>query len=150
MKRLIILILTCLPIAAYAQTDHIAPLIEKYSTMKGCSTVILSKETLQSMGAESGIEYMQAIAVENPLLVEIFKMDIDKFIGGYTLKMAVNSDGKSVKVYGVTQFYTPPGSNKRESLDELLLVAIGENDGIVVRLTGHNIELNEATSLMGM
>mgnify|MGYP003309482685 FL=1 len=103
MKRLILLILICLPIAASAQTDHMAPLIKKYSTFKDCSTVVLSKEMLNSMYADTGINSMQAISVEDPALLNILRNDLEKFIGGYALLMSVNSDGTNVEIYRVEQ-----------------------------------------------
>lgn len=150
MKRLILLIMLCLPFMASAQTDHIAPLIKKYSQFKNCSTVVLSKEMLKQMYENSGIESMQAISVEDPALLNILRNDLEKFIGGYNLLMSVNSDGTNVEIYRVEQQYKSNSTGKRESIDDIFIVAISEDEGVVIRLTGHNIELSDATSLINI
>lgn len=150
MKRLILLIILCLPIAAFAQTDHIAPLIKKYSEFKNCSTVVLSKEMIRQMHKDSGIESMQAISVEDSTLLNIFKDDIKKFIGGYTLLMSVNSDGTNVEIYRIEQHYKSSDNGKRESIDDIIIIAINATEGVLIRLTGHGIELSDATSLVNI
>ena len=150
MKRLILLIMLCLPIVASAQTDYMTPLIKKYSAFKSCSTVVLSKEMLKQMSANSGIESMQAISVEDPALLDILKNDLEKFLGGYKLLMSVNSNGTNVEIYRVEQHYKSANSGKRESIDDMFIVAISQSEGVVIRLTGHNIELSDATSLINI
>lgn len=150
MRRLILLIILCLPIVASAQTDHMAPLIKKYSTFKDCSTVVLSKEMLSSMYADTGINSMQAISVEDPALLNILKNDIEKFIGGYALLMSVNSDGTNVEIYRVEQYYKSEKTGKRESFDDYIIIAISSTEGVVIRLTGDNIKLEDATSLISI
>lgn len=150
MRRLILLILICLPIAASAQTDHIAPLIKKYSTFKDCSTVVLSKEMLNSMYADTGINSMQAISVEDPALLNILRNDLEKFIGGYSLLMSVNSNGTNVEIYRVEQYYKSEKTGKRESFDDYIIIAISSTEGVVIRLTGDNIKLEDATSLISI
>lgn len=150
MKRLILLILICLPIAASAQTDHMAPLIKKYSTFKDCSTVVLSKEMLNSMYADTGINSMQAISVEDPALLNILRNDLEKFIGGYSLLMSVNSNGTNVEIYRVEQYYKSEKTGKRESFDDYIIIAISSTEGVVIRLTGDNIKLEDATSLISI
>lgn len=150
MKRLILLIMLFLPIVASAQTDYMTPLIKKYSEFKNCSTVVLSKEMLKQMSANSGIESMQAISVEDPALLDILKNDLEKFLGGYRLLMSVNSDGTNVEIYRIEQHYKSKNTSKHESIDDLFIVAISESEGVAIRLTGHNIELNDATSLINI
>lgn len=150
MKRLILLIMFCLPIVATAQTDHLAPLIKKYSGQMNCSTVVLSKEMLSHMYAASGIESMQAISVENPKLIPTFKEDLESFLDYYKVVMAVNSDGTDVKIYSVKRTYISKETGLQESIEEFVIVAISENEGVVIRLTGHNIELSDATSLINI
>ena len=150
MKRFIILILLCIPLATFAQTDHIEPLIKKYSTFKNCSTVVLSKEMMEQMYKDSGVESLQAISVEDPALLNILRNDLEKFIGGYSLLMSVNSNGTNVEIYRVEQHYKSKSTGKRESIDDILIVAISTTEGVVVRLTGHDIELEEATSLLNI
>lgn len=140
----------CLPIVASAQTDYMTPLIKKYSAFKSCSTVVLSKEMLKQMSANSGIESMQAISVEDPALLDILKNDLEKFLEGYKLLMSVNSNGTNVEIYRVEQHYKSANSGKRESIDDMFIVAISQSEGVVIRLTGHNIELSDATSLISI
>lgn len=147
MKRLILLIMLCLPMAAMAQVDHIAPLVDKYSTMKDCSTVVLSGDMLKSMGANAGVEYMQVIAVENSTLISELRAEIDSIAQGYNLLMSVNSNGAIVKVYSVTQVYKSDGRAGRKEMQEYLIVSITDDEGVVVRLVGNDIKLNEAISI---
>ncbi len=150
MKRLILLILICLPIAASAQTDHMAPLIKKYSAFNDCSTVVLSKEMLNSMYVDTGINSMQAISVEDPALLNILRNDLEKFIGGYSLLMSVNSNGTNVEIYRVEQYHKSEKTGKRESFDDYIIIAISSTEGVVIRLTGDNIKLEDATSLISI
>ena len=150
MKRLITLILLCIPLSVFAQTDHIEPLIKKYSTFKDCSTVVLSKEMMEQMYKDSGVESLQAISVEDPALLDILRNDVEKFIKGYAQLMSVNSNGTNVEIYRVEQHYKSANSGKRESIDDMFIVAISQSEGVVIRLTGHNIELSDATSLINI
>lgn len=140
----------CMPLSVFAQTDYIEPLIKKYSTFKNCSTVVLSKEMMEQMYKDSGIESLQAISVEDPALLDILRNDLEKFIGGYSLLMSVNSNGTNVEIYRVEQHYKSKSTGKRESIDDIIIVAISTTEGVVVRLTGHDIELEEATSLLNI
>lgn len=136
--------------SVFAQADYIEPLIKKYSTFKNCSTVVLSKEMMKQVYEDSGVESLQAISVEDPALLDILRNDIEKFIGGYTLLMSVNRDGTNVEVYRVQQQYKSKTTGKRESVDDIVVVAISSTEGVVVRLTGHDIELGDATSLLNI
>lgn len=150
MKRLILLIMLCLPIVATAQTDHIAPLIKKYSGQMNCSTVVLSKEMLKHMYSASGIESMQAISVEDPALLPTLKKDLDSFLDYYKVVMAVNSDGTDVKIYSVKRQYISEETGLTETIEEFVIVALSDIDGIVIRLTGQKLTLNDATSLISI
>ena len=149
MKRLILLIMLCLPSVAMAQTDHIAPLVDKYSTMKNCSTVVLSGDVLKGMGVDVGIEYMQMIAVEDAKLIRGFKAEVDAIAKGYSMLMSINSDGVAVQIYHVIQVFKEDKSIKRTDLQEYLIVSIAANEGVVMRLVGNDIRLNEAMALLG-
>ena len=150
MKRFILLIILCLPITDIAQTDHIAPLIKKYSGQMNCSTVELSKEMLNHMYSTTGIESMQVISVEEPTLIATLKEDLDNFLDCYKVVMAVNSDGTDVKIYSVKRQYISDETGLTETIEEYIIVAISEIDGIVIRLTGHNLSLSDATSLINI
>lgn len=150
MKRLILLIMLCLPIVATAQTDHLAPLIKKYSGQMNCSTVVLSKEMLKHMYSASGIESMQAISVENPELIPTLKEDLDSFLDYYKVVMSVNSEGTDVKIYSVKRQYISDETGLSETIEEFIIVAISQTEGIAIRLTGHNITLSDATSLINI
>ena len=148
MKRLILLILLFLPIAVSAQTDHMAPLIKKYSEYKNCTTVVLSKEMLNHMNSNSGIESMQAISVEDPTLLPTLKADLESFLDYYRVIMDVNSDGTHTRIYRVERIYKSKKTGLQEEIDELVIVAISETEGVVIRLTGHNIALSDASLLI--
>ena len=103
---------------------------------------------LRSMGANAGVEYMQMIAVEDVKLIGELKLDIEAIAKGYNLLMAVNSSGELVKIYHVTQVFKGENDNKRKELQEYLIVSISESEGVVVRLVGNDIKLNEVTSIL--
>lgn len=102
------------------------------------------------MYSASGIESMQAISVENPKLIPTFKEDLESFLDYYKIVMAVNSDGTDVKIYSVKRTYISKETGLQESIEEFVIVAISEVDGIAIRLTGHNITLSDATSLINI
>lgn len=135
---------------ASAQTDYMTPLIKKYSAFKSCSTVVLSKEMLKQMSTNSGIESMQAISVEDPALLDILKNDLEKFLGEYRLLMSVNSNGTNVEIYRVEQHYKSKEKGRQECIDDMFIIAISQTEGVVIRLTGHNIELSDASSLINI
>lgn len=150
MKRFILLIMLLLPIVANAQVDPLAPLVEKYSSMKKCSTVVLSREMLESMGVDADVEYMQVVAVENPELISEFKAEIERIAKGYSLLMSVNNEGSNVKIYQVTQVFKSESAAKRQQQQEFLIFCINEKEGVAVRIVGNDIKLSEATSLIGL
>lgn len=150
MKRFILLIMLLLPIMANAQVDPLAPLVEKYSSMKKCSTVVLSREMLESMGVDADVEYMQVVAVENPELISEFKAEIERIAKGYSLLMSVNNEGSNVKIYRVTQVFKSENGAKRQQQQEFLIFCINEKEGVAVRIVGNDIKLSEATSLIGL
>lgn len=150
MKRFILLIMLLLPVVANAQVDPLAPLVEKYSSMKKCSTVVLSREMLESMGVDADVEYMQVVAVENPELINEFKAEIERIAKGYSLLMSVNNEGSNVKIYRVTQVFKSESGAKRQQQQEFLIFCINEKEGVAVRIVGNDIKLSEATSLIGL
>ena len=102
------------------------------------------------MYADTGINSMQAISVEDPALLNILRNDLEKFIGGYSLLMSVNSNGTNVEIYRVEQYYKSEKTGKRESFDDYIIIAISSTEGVVIRLTGDNIKLEDATSLISI
>lgn len=102
------------------------------------------------MYSASGIESMQAISVESPELIPSLKKDLEDFLDYYRVVMAVNSDGTDVKIYSVKRKYISEETGLQEDIEEFIIVAISEIDGIVIRLTGHNITLSDATSLISI
>ena len=102
------------------------------------------------MYSASGIESMQAISVENPELIPTLKEDLDSFLDYYKVVMAVNSDGTDVKIYSVKRQYISDETGLSETIEEFIIVAISQTEGIAIRLTGHNITLSDATSLINI
>ena len=90
----------------------------------------------------------------NPNTVNIIgngmAFDVEKFIKGYAQLMSVNSNGTNVEIYHVEQHYKSKTTGKRESIDDIIIVAISSTEGVVVRLTGQDIELEDATSLLNI
>lgn len=142
MKRLIILILLCLPMVARAQDMTFEGLVEKYSSLQHCTTIELSKQMLQSMDVQSDIDSLVAISVESSSLISEFRDDVAKVTGGYSSMLSVNNGGEMVKIYGRT--------DGKDSITALIVVTISNDEGVIVRITGEDISLNEATSLISL
>ena len=102
------------------------------------------------MYSASGIESMQAISVEDPALLPTLKKDLDSFLDYYKVVMAVNSDGTDVKIYSVKRQYKSEETGLTETIEEFIIVALSDIDGIVIRLTGQKLTLNDATSLISI
>ena len=64
--------------------------------------------------------------------------------------MAVNSDGTDVKIYSVKRQYISEETGLTETIEEFVIVALSDIDGIVIRLTGQKLTLNDATSLISI
>lgn len=131
----------CLPLTAIAQQTGFDKLVEKYSTMQHCTTIELQKDMLQSMGAKSDIDSLLAVSVESEELLDNFREDILKATQGYSTLMTVNNGGNQVRLYG-----------KRTNgvLTEVIVLTTTDSEGVVVRITGKNISLSEATSLIDL
>lgn len=142
MKRLIILILLCLPMVARAQDMTFEGLVEKYSSLQHCTTIELSKQMLQSMDVQSDVDSLVAISVESSSLISEFRDDVAKVTGGYSSMLSVNNGGEMVKIYGRT--------DGKDSITALIVVTISNDEGVIVRITGEDISLNEATSLISL
>ena len=142
MKRLIILILLCLPMAAKAQDMTFEGLVEKYSSLQHCTTIELSKQMLQSMDVQSDIDSLVAISVESDEHIASFRDDVTRVTTGYSTMLSVNNSGEMVKIYG--------RSDNNGHITTLIVVTISNDDGVIVRITGEDISLNEATSLISL
>lgn len=141
MKRLILLIMLCLPLSAMAQSKGFDRLMDKYSMMQGCTAIVMEKEMLRSMGVKSGMDSVSAISIEKESLLKEFGEDVTAATKGYSVMMAVNSGGESVKICGLTE---------GDCIKELIVLTITSTEGVVVRVKGDNISLSEATSLIEM
>lgn len=142
MKRLIILVLLCLPMVAKAQEMTFATLVEKYSAMQHCTTIELSKEMLQSMDVKSDIDSLVAISVESGSLIAAFRSDVIAATAGYSSMLSVNNGGEMVKIYG--------RCDDDGNMTTLIVVTISNDEGVIVRITGEDISLSEATQLMSL
>ena len=100
------------------------------------------------MNSNSGIESMQAISAEDPTLLPALKADLESFLDYYEVVMEVNSDGTNTKIYRVERIYKSKKTGLQEEIDELIIVSISETEGVVIRLTGHNIALSDASLLI--
>lgn len=142
MKRLIILTLLCLPMVARGQDVTFAGLVEKYSSLQHCTTIELSKQMLQSMDVQSDIDSLVAISVESDEHIASFRDDVTRVTTGYSTMLSVNNSGEMVKIYG--------RSDNNGHITTLIVVTISNDDGVIVRITGEDISLNEATSLISL
>ena len=99
MKRFILLIMLCLPIAGMAQDNDFFKLVEKYSLKQDCTTIELTKDALNT---KTNITTIWAISVETAELIDEFKSDATKVISAsYSPLLTVNSGGEMVKIYSI-------------------------------------------------
>lgn len=131
-----------MPMVARAQDMTFEGLVEKYSSLQHCTTIELSKQMLQSMDVQSDIDSLIAISVESSSLISEFRDDVAKVTGGYSSMLSVNNGGEMVKIYGRT--------DGKDSITVLIVVTISNDEGVIVRITGEDISLNEATSLISL
>lgn len=141
MKRFILLIMLCLPLSAMAQTMSFDALVDKYSSMKDCTTILMEKDMLRSMGVGSGVDSVTAVSIEDESLLKAFREDVETATKGYSLMMTVNSGGELVKIY----------SRLAEGkTSEFVVLTISSDEGVAIRVTGDNLSLSEAVSLIDM
>lgn len=137
MKRFIILIMLCLPIAAIAQDSGFSKLVEKYSLKQDCTTIELTKDALNT---QTNITTIWAISVETAELIDEFKRDATEVISAkYSPLLTVNSGGEMVKIYSI---------QKDGKISDLIVFSASSSEGVLVRIVGENLSLSQATSLM--
>lgn len=137
MKRFILLIMLCLPIAAMAQDNDFFKLVEKYSLKQDCTTIELTKDALNT---KTNITTIWAISVETAELIDEFKSDATKVISAsYSPLLTVNSGGEMVKIYSI---------QKDGEISDLIVFSASSSDGVLVRIVGDNLSLSQAISLM--
>lgn len=137
MKRFILLIMLCLPIAGMAQDNDFLKLVEKYSLKQDCTTIELTKDALNT---KTNITTIWAISVETAELIDEFKSDATKVISAsYSPLLTVNSSGEMVKIYSI---------QKDGEISDLIVFSASSSDGVLVRIVGDNLSLSQAISLM--
>lgn len=141
MKRFILFIILCLPLSAMAQTASFNKLMEKYSTMQDCTTIVMEKEMLRSMGVESGMDSVLVVSVESKSLIDTFREDVALATKGFSVLMTVNSGGEMVKIVS---------RSEGGKISEMIVLTISSEEGVAIRVTGNNLSLNEAISLIDM
>lgn len=142
MKRFILLIMCILPMATKAQDGAFTELVNKYSTMQHCTTIELSKDMLQSMDVGANIDSLTAISVESSDLIETFKKDVADAIVGYKTLLTVNNSGEMVRILGQT--------DDKGHIVVLVVVTISNDEGVIVKITGRDISLSDASSLVSL
>lgn len=137
MKRFILLIMLCLPIAGMAQDNDFFKLVENYSLKQDCTTIELTKDALNT---KTNITTIWAISVETAELIDEFKSDATKVISAsYSPLLTVNSGGEMVKIYSI---------QKDGEISDLIVFSASSSDGVLVRIVGDNLSLSQAISLM--
>lgn len=137
MKRFILLIMLCLPIAGMAQDNDFFKLVEKYSLKQDCTTIELTKDALNT---KTNITTIWAISVETAELIDEFKSDATKVISAsYSPLLTVNSGGEMVKIYSI---------QRDGEISDLIVFSASSSDGVLVRIVGDNLSLSQAISLM--
>ena len=141
MKRFILFIILCLPLSEMAQTTSFNKLMDKYSTMQDCTTIVMEKEMLRSMGVESGMDSVLVVSVESKSLIDTFREDVALATKGFSVLMTVNSGGEMVKIVS---------RSEGGKISEMIVLTISSEEGVAIRVTGNNLSLNEAISLIDM
>lgn len=131
-----------LPMATKAQDGAFTELVNKYSTMQHCTTIELSKDMLQSMDVGANIDSLTAISVESSDLIETFKKDVADAIVGYKTLLTVNNSGEMVRILGQT--------DDKGHIVVLVVVTISNDEGVIVKITGRDISLSDASSLVSL
>ncbi|MBR3589492.1 MAG: DUF4252 domain-containing protein [Alistipes sp.] len=124
-----------------AQTTSFNKLMEKYSTMQDCTTIVMEKEMLRSMGVESGMDSVLVVSVESKSLIDTFREDVALATKGFSVLMTVNSGGEMVKIVS---------RSEGGKINEMIVLTISSEEGVAIRVTGNNLSLNEAISLIDM
>lgn len=124
-----------------AQTTSFNKLMEKYSTMQDCTTIVMEKEMLRSMGVESGMDSVFVVSVESKSLIDTFREDVALATKGFSVLMTVNSGGEMVKIVS---------RSEGGKISEMIVLTISPEEGVAIRVTGNNLSLNEAISLIDM
>lgn len=141
MKRLIILILSCIPLIASAQEITFESLMRDYSQKEGYTTIELSPMMLKSMEVSNGIESVQVISVEDRTLIKDFIESVESTIAELDTLMSINSGGERVSIYGRS-------SVESGSIIELIVLTADKEEGVAVRITGSNIEISDIDSFI--
>lgn len=124
-----------------AQTTSFNKLMEKYSTMQDCTTIVMEKEMLRSMGVESGMDSVLVVSVESKSLIDTFREDVALATKGFSVLLTVNSGGEMVKIVS---------RSEGGKINEMIVLTISSEEGVAIRVTGNNLSLNEAISLIDM
>ena len=140
MKRIILLIMTCMPLITMAQEQK---MIDKYASIEGCSTIELSKEMIRSMGGGDGIDTLLAISVERADLIDNFSTEVKECAKDMTKMMNVAHNSQRVSIYSTSD----TGSGK---ITKMLIYTEDKHIAIMVILTGKNIELSNVSSIMNL
>ena len=126
--------------AAMAQEES---LMEKYSTIEHCSTIELSKDMIRSMGADEGIDTLSAISVEDATLIDTFSTEVATYTQGMCKIMTVVQSGRRVTIYATTSKHT-------SKMVKMVIFTSDKQSAVMVILTGTNIELNNASSIVNI
>ena len=124
-----------------AQNTSFNKLMEKYSTMQDCTTIVMEKEMLRSMGVVSGMDSVLVVSVESKSLIDTFREDVALATKGFSVLMTVNSGGEMVKIVS---------RSEGGKISEMIVLTISSEEGVAIRVTGNNLSLNEAISLIDM
>ena len=101
----------------------------------------MEKEMLRSMGVESGMDSVLVVSVESKSLIDTFREDVALATKGFSVLMTVNSGGEMVKIVS---------RSEGGKISEMIVLTISSEEGVAIRVTGNNLSLNEAISLIDM
>ena len=141
MKRLILLIMTLMPMGVMAQNIEFESVMKEYSMLEDCTTINISDAIFETMNININAETMYVISVENSALIPKFRRQMEDVVSTLKPMMSVNSDGQSVSIYL---------RNENDSVKEMIIITAEEDVCVAIRIIGDNLEINQIDSLMNI
>ena len=140
MKRIITILLLLMPLTAVAQQLTTKQLLEKYLNKPGFTSVELTKEIFQTNKVK-GIDSMGALSTEDGDIAPLFTADATALLSEYKRIMSMVSDGKNVSIHSK--------SDSAGKIYHLAMFSHSENSAVLILLSGSDIQIEKAMSLIG-
>lgn len=149
MKRLILLVITLLPMMAMAQLPHFSKLNEKYNGAEGVTAMTINKQMISMFAGDNAdfdfVDEVQILLSENTEIATSIVKDAKKAVKKSKVEMLVsaNENGATFTVY----------TNKRDDIiTHLVIVVENESPSGFIVITGDIPEdkINEVVKIVNM